>query len=484
MAGTAPSTSTALTLDATFLVAFRTGKLTKEQAEEFARRDPHEIAFLLLQLSMQVSGVASTPGANTPSGAIPPYAKPNSKPSTTHGKRGAKPGHEGATRPKPPTPDRQVEHTLPQCPCCQGPLKRTGRVRRRLIEDIPANLKAEVTEHTIHRDWCPRCRKQVEPIVSDALPDCQLGHRTAALTAWLHYGLGTTTSQIVTVLNGHLKMKITEGGLTQIWHRLASVLQPWYQQIHNECIKSAVLHADETSWRTSGLLCWLWVFACQNSTYYMIHPSRGHEALWVFFTEAFAGVLVTDFWKAYDVITKCQQKCWPHLLRELKKIDEGPENTGDWPEFSKKLWRIYGDAIRLQAGMESLAEESFQSRVGRLNIRLTNLAFEAWTNPHAQRLANRLKEYGDDLLRFVEIEGVPSSNNKAEQEIRPAVVMRKASYGSGSDKGAQTRSVLMSIFRTLKQRGLDPLVEVETALKQYTLTKQLPPLPAKTSSSA
>ncbi|MGL4462587.1 MAG: IS66 family transposase, partial [Planctomycetia bacterium] len=71
----------------------------------------------------------------------------------------------------------------------------------------------------------------------------------------------------------------------------------------------------------------------------------------------------------------------------------------------------------------------------------------------------------------------------AEREIRPAVLMRKASYGSGSDKGAETRGVLMSIHRTLKQRGLDPLEETETALRHYMTTGRLPPLPTKVRST-
>ncbi len=70
-----------------------------------------------------------------------------------------------------------------------------------------------------------------------------------------------------------------------------------------------------------------------------------------------------------------------------------------------------------------------------MHIRIVDLAVEPWTNPHARRLANRLLEYGEDLLRFLEFEGVPSSNNKAEREIRPAVLMRKASDGSARDKG-------------------------------------------------
>jgi hypothetical protein len=77
------------------------------------------------------------------------------------------------------------------------------------------------------------------------------------------------------------------------------------------------------------------------------------------------------------------------------------------------------------------------------------------------------------LLTFAEIEGVPATNNHAEREIRAAVIMRKISYGSASQQGVTTRAILMSILRILKNRGLNPLAELRTALKIYLNTQQL-----------
>ena len=94
-------------------------------------------------------------------------------------------------------------------------------------------------------------------------------------------------------------------------------------------------------------------------------------------------------------------------------------------------------------------------------------------------MAKRLQKYGEELLTFVEFEGVPSSNNHAEREVRPAVLMRKASYGSQSETGAWTRAVLMTVCRTLKKRGLDSLRVIVDALRTYAATNALPPLPEK-----
>ena len=77
---------------------------------------------------------------------------------------------------------------------------------------------------------------------------------------------------------------------------------------------------------------------------------------------------------------------------------------------------------------------------------------------------------------------MPPTNNRAEREIRPAVLMRKASYGNGSATGAETRAILMSIYRTLRARGLDPLAETRKALETLAHTGALPPLPDKTTS--
>lgn len=476
--------SSTTTLDPAFLAAFRSGSLTASQVESALPKDRGAVIFLILQLSTVLIAGTSTPasGAHTPSGSVPPYAKPKNQ-SRGKKKRGAQAGHPGHSRAKPIRIDHHETLQCPVCPGCGGPLHRTGQTRTRIIEDIPEDLKAEATEHTIHRDWCPGCQKQVEPKVPDALPQCTLGNRTLALTAWLFYGIATTLSQIVEVFNHHLQMKITPGGLMQMWHRLAEVLLPWYEQIRSCCLDAGVLHADETGWRVEGQTWWLWCFSTADATYYMIDRSRGHPALDKFFAEEFDGVLVADFWAAYDAVGRLHQKCWPHLLRELKEVDEGKENGDDWPEFRKRLRRIYGDAIRLVAARGTLSKDAYDLRHAKLYARMVELSAPEWTNPHARRLAKRLYKYGEYLLTFVEFEGVPPDNNQAEREIRPAVLMRKTSYGNMSERGAITRAVLMTIFRTLKRRCLDPLQTLTESLRSAIITGQLPSLP-ETSTSA
>jgi len=159
----------------------------------------------------------------------------------------------------------------------------------------------------------------------------------------------------------------------------------------------------------------------------LIDNSRGRDVLDEFFGGVFQGILVTDFWAAYIGMSRMSQKCWPHLLRELKAIDKGIEGTGDWPAFAEKLRQIFRDAVSLAARRAELQPRTIDQRVLALDTRMTDLAVGAWKNPQARRLAKRLAKHGADLLTFIEFAGVPSDNNHAERTIRTAVEMRKLS---------------------------------------------------------
>ena len=71
-----------------------------------------------------------------------------------------------------------------------------------------------------------------------------------------------------------------------------------------------------------------------------------------------------------------------------------------------------------------------------------------------QRLAKRLIKYRSELFTFIE-RGVDATNNNAEREIRPAVLMRKTSYGNRSSQGARNQEILMTGVRTSAKRGIN-----------------------------
>ncbi len=458
--------------------------LTEEAARAINAQGEDTVVFALLtyakMLAEQQAQAAATSHQtpSTPSGMQPPYQKPTA-PARGKKKPGRKNGHPGSRREPPARVDRRKEHRAEVCPECGGPLSRCQETRTRYTEDIPADIQPVVTEHLIHRDWCPRCKKKVEPVVTDALPSATLGNRALGLSAWLHFCLGTTLAQIVEVFNFHLALKVTAGGLVQMWQRLARILVPWYEAIQEEALNASVLNADETGWRVNGTTHWLWCFATDALSCFMIDRSRGSPALLKFFTREFAGTLVSDFWGAYNAL-QCalRQKCLVHLLRELEHVEKYKSPGPHWLAFAKKLRRLVMDAVRLRRRQDQLAPEAYASRRDCLVRRLQKLIDTSWADSQAQRLIKRLRRHQRELFTFLDQPDVPFDNNRAERAIRPAVILRKNSYGNRSEQGAAAHAVLMSVFFTLKKRGHNPVKTLRDALTVYLQSGQLPPLPA------
>ena len=459
------------------------GRLDDAQARQLAGRDPELVALTLLALARRIRDLqAHTPGGvspSTPSGQRPIYTKPNVAAGCGRRRKrpGAKDGHPGHHRPPPPRIDEHRQHRLKVCPCCGGPLQRCQRTRTRLIEDLPENLQSVVTEHTIHRDYCPKCKKHVEPVVPDALPNATFGHRLISFTSWCHYGLGITFDQLIDILQFHLQTRLSAGGLSAAWQRLADILRPWDEQLAEEAKKSAYLHADETGWRGPGPNGWLWGFAQGQGCYYLIDRNRGSPVLQRFFGDAFDGILLHDFWAAYESIDVAdRQYCLVHLLRELEKVDQH-NTTAAWQAFAKTLRRLIRDGIRLRKRPD-FTPTRYQNRILRIGRRLDALIATEPDDADARRLLKRLRRTSDHLFTFLDYPQIPFENNFAERMIRPAVILRKNSQSNRSDRGALTQAVLMSVYRTLRLRGHDPLQTIAVALRTYLQTGQLPPLPA------
>jgi len=477
----------------TLVVALQFGVCDEVAARQLYTLGPDAVTLALLAAARRIAEQdarlalleARTSTANvspaTPSGMIPVYTKPNA--TTPRGRRrkrpGARDGHPGHRRATPTRIDQRQTHRLKVCPCCGGPLQRCRRTRTRLIEDLPENLQAQVTEHTIHRDYCPTCKQHVEPVVPDALPNATFGHRLISFTSWCHYGLGVTLDQLVDILQYHLQTKLSAGGLIAAWQRLADILTPWYEQIAEQARKSAYLHADETGWRVQGRTCWLWCFANGQVCYYLIDRCRGSPVLQRFFGDAFDGILLHDFWTAYESIDVLdRQYCLVHLLRELEKVDQR-NTSSEWRAFAKTLRRLIRDGIRLRKRPD-FTPAKYQSRILRLGRRLDTLIATESDDADARRLLKRLRRTGDHIFTFLDYPEIAFENNFAERMIRPAVILRKNSQSNRSDRGARTQAVLMSIYRTLRLRGHDPLQTIAESLRTYLQTGTLPPLPPAT----
>jgi hypothetical protein len=399
----------------------------------------------------------------TPSGMKPPYLKPTAKKRKR--KPGRKKGHPGASRPKPDKIDHYKDHTLCSCPDCNNNLGESVKDYKRYTEDMPP-VEPEVTEHTVYGYWCSTCKKIVYAKVTEALPHAVLGLRLVVFTAWLHYLIGVSVNNIVKLLAVFASFKVTAGGLTQAWKNLASALQPVYDDIGKKVADAAVLNADETGWRINGITHWLWCFATGNLCYYVIDRSRGSPVVKEIFGTIFKGILICDFWGAYNKLCAlAKQRCFYHLFTELLKVDKHNKSQA-WKVFRKKLSRLLKDAIRLSERRDKLTSQDYQRLKARLYARLGQLIETVCENKDVKRLIKRLKRHKNELFTFLEYKGVSPYNNYGEQQMRKPAINRKISHQNRSNTGAKTQAILMTLFRSAELQKLNPVDVVLAMAKQ------------------
>lgn len=177
-----------------------------------------------------------------------------------------------------------------------------------------------------------------------------------------------------------------------------------------------------------------------------------------------------------------RQCCLAHLLREIADVDTGelphkpPDRAQEWNAFVKMMRRLLREGIRLRERRD-FTPESYASRITRIDQRLIALTEASNQDTDVSRLASRLSRHRDELFMFLDRPEASGETNFAERQIRLAVILRKNSQCNRSESGAATQAVLMSVYRTLKLRGLDPRAAIRQALRIWSETGSLPPLP-------
>jgi len=415
--------------------------------------------------------------AEKPKASPPPFVKPN-VPGKRRKRPGRKAGHPAALRPKPKRIDEHRTVDLgvdaggvPCCPECHTQLSDLHHFQRLVEEIIPAR-PVTLCYHTTS-GYCPCCRKRIEsrapeqPPAAD-LPHAQLGLNALSTAAVLRICYRLPLRQISKLFAQLPGISISPGGIVKQLQRLSKWLLSQYHRLKLLIRASGVVYADETGWRTNGHSTQLWTLSTDRHTLYHVDKSRGGKVIAELLGEAFGAggknTLVSDFYSVYDQFDCPQQKCLAHLLRELKDtVNQRPEL--DTHAFFKRCKRLVKDMLRLKARREQLSNKIYQHQVELVEKRLAKLGQPTWRDDDADRIARRLRKHQGKLTTFLHKPEVDGTNNTAERALRPAVVMRKITGGSRSEKGANTWAILASVLRTAEQQGRDLVETIQTLLK-------------------
>jgi hypothetical protein len=194
-----------------------------------------------------------------------------------------------------------------------------------------------------------------------------------------------------------------------------------------------LLHADETKISLHDKSGFVWVFANMKEVAYVYSETREGDLLQTLLKD-FKGVLVSDFYAAYDSIDCPQQKCLIHLIRDLN------DDVLKHPYYEEMKQIALAFALLLKPMVESIDRYGLKSRflrkhlaaVGRFYRQMSKLTLQSET---AVKFKERLEKNRDKLFTFLSFDGVPWNNNNAEHAVKPFALLRQIIGGLTTEKG-------------------------------------------------
>ena len=233
---------------------------------------------------------------------------------------------------------------------------------------------------------------------------------------------------------------------------LARYYRPCYRRLLKTILAGPVLHIDETEVRLRTGKGYVWVLAAPEAAVYLYRPTRQGDFL-PGLLEGFRGVLVSDFYAAYDGLPCPQQKCLIHLIRDMNtELLNHP--------FDAELQSITAPfGVLLRAAVEKIDRHGLRARHLRQHDRAAvrffdDLAARSFGSEAAEALRARLLKYRDKLFTFLGHDGVAWNNNAAENAIKRFAYYREGTVGCLREGGLADYLVLLSLHQTCRYRGV------------------------------
>jgi transposase len=406
-------------------------------------------------------------GSSTPSSQLP--LKANTQKAKKP--RGAKVGHRGFGRKafEASEADRveRVQAVVGEvCPICGGLLQDKGDESRSVVDSRP--VKAERIAFLLNKKWCRRCRKTFRGEPPSVLPKNLYGNQLMATATAMHYLHGIPLGRVCEQLG------IGDGSLMDIFHRMGRLFVGVMPKLIEQYQQAPVKHADETSWRTDGKNGYAWLFATVDLSIFLFKKTRSSSVpRSLFGEERLPGTLVVDRYNGYNKMPCKIQYCYGHLLRELEDLEKEFQDQAEIKTFVSVVAPLFALAMGLRG--QPISDARFLEKAFEVKGQIKAAMQAPAQHLGIRRIQDIFTQHEQRLYHWAEDRQVPADNNLAERDLRPTVIARKVSFGSQSDAGAHTRSILMTVVHTLKKRREDVATRLKYVLDELAKEKTRDP---------
>ena len=341
------------------------------------------------------------------------------------------------------------------CPRCQRNATQNFRTLTKCLHDLRftrSGVTGWVVKYEFQVFWCPVCR-EFSPWPKEFWDRTTYGRNLAAFAIFEIIHLCVSQRSVAETLNRLFGFQMDEAVVRRFKERGAEYYRETRKKILAEMIQGTVIHADETRIRLHGKTAYVWVFTSFRGVSYFYSETREgsfvQDAL-----DGFTGVLVSDFYAAYDSIRCAQQKCLLHLMRDLN--DAVLDNPYD--ASIKEIATAFAELLR--GIVKTIDRWGLRSRFLRKHLVevvrfYKRISKAGQLSAAALKWTDRLDKNRDKLFTFLSHDGVPWNNNNAEHAVKAFARLRRMIEGLSTPKGIEEYLILLSICQTCKYSGLD-----------------------------
>lgn len=397
-------------------------------------------------------------------------------------KRGAPVGHIGWSRPKPVQVDRTIHVPAPTiCPHCQsGHLTPMESIKEHLHEDIVVRPRTVVSRYLHDEAYCHRCRRAVVQAAAGELLSAPIGPLAKATAMYLRYHIVIPYRKVEEILRDLFGLSCVPASLVGFDRKAAKMGKAIYEDLREKIRASEIVHADETSWRNDGVNHFVWYAGNDDLAFFHIDRHRSADVAEAIFGKDFGGTLVRDRYAAYNGIGDWQS-CLSHISSKAKEIRQehallpDTEKDKNTDSFCNSVRDFCSRACDVGQKLKS-GDLPWEAAVG-MEKRLVRELNKICKPPLGFRSAETLRTYligpeQKNIFTFLRHPGVPPTNNQAEQSLRKMVIFRKICFGTRSENGMKTHSIIPSLVQTARRQGVHPLKFLQTLLTADTATAQ------------
>ena len=363
-------------------------------------------------------------------------------------------------------PNVTIDYPRPSCcPTCKSS-KIYGHDRKnKTIIDLRFmrhGIKRWITRYVIHRYRCQSCGSTFNPSGSRWTP-AKYGSDLIAYAMYQNIELGLPQLRIDSSMSKLFGLHLPRAWSNKMKAAAANSYRSTYDNLVKRLCSGRLLHVDETSVSVKGVSCYVWVLASLDEVAYLYTSTREGDTIQALLKD-FSGVLVSDFYAAYDAINCPQQKCLIHFIRDLNgAILKNPYDVG--------LKRLAGDfAGLLKPMVETVDRRGLKRRfLGKHRSSVHRfyscLADRIVTSEAAEKLVSRFQKNRNKMFTFLDFNDVPWNNNNAEHAVKAFASVRRVIEGPTTEKGLRDFLVLLSLCETCRCKNVDFLEFLRSGTK-------------------